>query len=92
MAQRADHRHWHEMVHIATESGDFLDDARAEVGVFFGGHEEDRFDVRLEPGVVPGDILEQCVARQFALRRFEQQQASLHDVFVHIVGSAETAQ
>ena len=51
-----------------------------------------RFDVRLEPGVVPGDILEQCVERQFALRRFEQQQASLHDVFVHIVGSAETAQ
>ena len=51
-----------------------------------------RFDVRLAAGVVPGDVLEQCVTRQFALRRFEQQQASLHDVFVHIVGSAETAQ
>ncbi|MFL6732990.1 MAG: ABC transporter ATP-binding protein [Sphingomicrobium sp.] len=51
-----------------------------------------RFDVQLAAGVVPGDVLEQCVARQFALRRFEQQQASLHDVFVHIVGSAESTQ
>jgi ABC-type uncharacterized transport system ATPase subunit len=32
------------------------------------------------------------VAQQFALRRFEQVHASLHDVFVHIVGAAETAQ
>jgi ABC-type uncharacterized transport system ATPase subunit len=42
--------------------------------------------------VVPGDVLERCVAEQFALRRFEQVQASLHDVFVHIVGAPETAQ
>ncbi|HVU30810.1 MAG TPA: ATP-binding cassette domain-containing protein [Sphingomicrobium sp.] len=51
-----------------------------------------RWDVRLSPGVVPGDVLERCVAEQFALRRFEQVQASLHDVFVHIVGAPETAQ
>ena len=48
-----------------------------------------RWDVRLDPGVDTGDVLEQCVARGFPLRRFEQQQASLHDVFVHMVGSAE---
>ena len=51
-----------------------------------------RWDVRLAPGVSPGDVLERCVAQQFALRRFEQVHASLHDVFVHIVGAAETAQ
>ena len=48
------------------------------------------WDVRLKPGVVPGDLLERCVASQFPLRRFEQLHASLHDIFVHIVGSAET--
>ena len=47
------------------------------------------WDVRLAPGVPPGDVLERCVAEQFPLRRFEQLRASLHDIFVHIVGSAE---
>jgi ABC-2 type transport system ATP-binding protein len=48
------------------------------------------WDVRLAPGVAAGDVLEQCVARRFPLRRFENQQASLHDIFVHIVGSPES--
>jgi ABC-2 type transport system ATP-binding protein len=51
-----------------------------------------RWSVLLEPGVAAGDVLERCVAKQFPLRRFEQVQASLHDVFVHIVGTPETAQ
>jgi ABC-2 type transport system ATP-binding protein len=51
-----------------------------------------RWDVRVTPGVAPGDVLERCVAEQFPLRRFEQVHASLHDVFVHIVGAPETAQ
>ena len=51
-----------------------------------------RWDVRLDPGVLPGDVLERCVAERFALRRFEQVQVSLHDVFVHIVGAPETVQ
>jgi ABC-2 type transport system ATP-binding protein len=51
-----------------------------------------RWDVRLEPGIAPGDVLERCVAERFPLRRFEQVQVSLHDVFVHIVGAQETAQ
>jgi ABC-2 type transport system ATP-binding protein len=50
-----------------------------------------RWDVRLDPGVAPGDVLERCVAEQFPLRRFEQLHASLHDVFVHIVGAPEAA-
>ena len=51
-----------------------------------------RWDVRLSPGIAPGDVLERCVAEQFHLRRFEQVQTSLHDVFVHIVGAPETVQ
>jgi ABC-2 type transport system ATP-binding protein len=51
-----------------------------------------RWDMRLEPGVAPGDVLERCVAKRFPLRRFEQVHVSLHDVFVHIVGAPETAQ
>jgi ABC-2 type transport system ATP-binding protein len=51
-----------------------------------------RWDVRLDPGVAPGDVLERCVSEQFPLRRFEQVHASLHDVFVHIVGQPETVQ
>lgn len=51
-----------------------------------------RWDVRLDPGVPAGDVLERCVAERFALRRFEQVQVSLHDVFVHIVGAPETVQ
>ncbi len=47
------------------------------------------WEVRLEPGAIPGDLLEQCTARGFPLRRFEQRRPSLHDVFLHIVGSAE---
>jgi ABC-2 type transport system ATP-binding protein len=49
-----------------------------------------RWDVRLQQGVAPGDVLERCVAESFPLRRFEQVHASLHDVFVHIVGTPET--
>lgn len=47
------------------------------------------WDVRLEPGRDPGDLLELCTARGFALRRFEQRRPSLHEVFLHIVGGAE---
>ena len=47
------------------------------------------WDVRLKPGLAPGDVLERCISEQFPLRRFEQLHASLHDIFVHIVGSAE---
>jgi ABC-2 type transport system ATP-binding protein len=45
------------------------------------------WDVRLQPGHSADDLLEQLSAQGFALRRFEQQRASLHDIFVHIVGA-----
>lgn len=44
------------------------------------------WDVRLAAGVDPGDVLQACTERGFALRRFDQRRASLHDVFLHIVG------
>lgn len=50
------------------------------------------WDVRLAPGGDPGDLLRHCTAHGFALRRFEQHRASMHDVFLHIVGGAEGRQ
>jgi len=47
------------------------------------------WEVRLEPGGDPGRLLERCTATGFPLRRFEQRRASMHDVFLHIVGGAE---
>lgn len=49
------------------------------------------YDVRLDAGCDPADLLQHCTANGFALRRFEQSRPSLHDVFLHIVGSAENA-
>lgn len=50
-----------------------------------GGEWRD-WSVRLAPGRDPGDLLEHCTSTGFALRRFEQRRASLHEVFLHIVG------
>jgi ABC-2 type transport system ATP-binding protein len=47
------------------------------------------WEVELEPGVVAGDLLEACTERSVPLRRFDERRASLHDVFLQIVGSAE---
>ncbi|WP_133366348.1 ABC transporter ATP-binding protein [Qipengyuania sediminis] len=43
----------------------------------------------LEPGTAPGDVLEQASVRGLPLRRFEERRATLHDVFVHLVGSGD---
>jgi ABC-2 type transport system ATP-binding protein len=50
------------------------------------------YDVRLNPGVRPGDLLERCTTDAVPLRRFEERQASLHDIFVELVGRPETEQ
>ena len=47
------------------------------------------WDVELDSGVAPGDLLQQCTERSVPLRRFEERRASLHDVFLQIVGPAE---
>lgn len=43
----------------------------------------------LAPGVDPSSVLEECTARGIALRRWDHHQASLHDVFVRLVGAEE---
>lgn len=40
----------------------------------------------LAPGVTAGEVLERCTAQALPLRRFEERRATLHDVFVHLVG------
>lgn len=47
------------------------------------------WDVKLGPDLEPQDLLQQCTERGFPLRRFEQVQPSLHDVFLHLVGNAK---
>jgi len=45
--------------------------------------------VQLEPGIAAGDVLEACTERSIPLRRFDERRASLHDVFLQMVGPAE---
>jgi ABC-2 type transport system ATP-binding protein len=58
------------------------------------GHSDDgwqTYDVRLDPGVDPGDVLLRCTQGGIPLRRFEPRRATLHDVFLHLVGTAPDA-
>ena len=48
-----------------------------------------RWSIRLDPGVSAGEVLERCTTSGVALRRFEEQRANLHDVFVQLVGGEE---
>jgi ABC-2 type transport system ATP-binding protein len=57
------------------------------VGAAKDGWQE--WDVQLDAGVAAGDVLEACTARAIPLRRFDERRASLHDVFLQIVGPAE---
>ena len=45
--------------------------------------------ITLDPGGDAGALLEACTARGFALRRFDIHRASLHEVFLHLVGDAD---
>ena len=44
------------------------------------------WDVILKAGAEPGDLLQACIEKGFSLRDFETHRASLHDVFLHLVG------
>jgi ABC-2 type transport system ATP-binding protein len=44
------------------------------------------FEVTLKKGAEPGDLLQACIEQGFALRNFETHRATLHDVFIHLVG------
>lgn len=47
------------------------------------------YEVSLAPGLAPEAVLEAATTSGFALRRFEVRRASLHDVFIHVVGGAD---
>ena len=44
------------------------------------------WQVELEPGIAPESVLEHCSTQGMALRRWDERRASLHDVFVQLVG------
>jgi ABC-2 type transport system ATP-binding protein len=48
------------------------------------------YEVALAPEATTAALLEACTAGGFALRRFETRRASLHEVFLHLVGPEET--
>jgi ABC-2 type transport system ATP-binding protein len=45
--------------------------------------------ISLAPGADPSDLLQACTAQGFQLRGFDVRKASLHDVFIHLVGDQE---
>lgn len=45
------------------------------------------WDVVLEPGMEAGHLLQACTEQGFALRGFDHSRPSLHDVFLHLVGT-----
>lgn len=47
------------------------------------------YDLELEAGRMPAQVLETCSSRSIPLRRFEELRPSLHEVFVRLVGDAE---
>jgi len=61
----------------------------APLGTTIDGWQEYR--VSLDPGVDPGDLLLRCTEGGVPLRRFEPRRATLHDVFLHLVGTAPDA-
>ena len=46
-----------------------------------------RFEIALQPGSQPGDLLEACTAQGFPLRGFDTYRPALHEVFIHLVGA-----
>jgi ABC-2 type transport system ATP-binding protein len=46
-----------------------------------------QFAVELRPGSNPADVLEACTREGFALRRFDVNRPTLHEVFIHLVGA-----
>ena len=50
------------------------------------------YDLTLEPGLSSEAVLEHCTANAIGVRRFEEHRASLHEVFVQLVGDAGVKQ
>ncbi|MEZ5681064.1 MAG: ATP-binding cassette domain-containing protein [Erythrobacter sp.] len=50
------------------------------------------YDLALQPGVSSDAVLEHCTANGVGVRRFDEHRASLHEVFVELVGDAGVKQ
>src|SRR3954452_13811288 len=74
---------------VAQESLASLEDVKSCEPVGAAGDGWHEWDVELNPGVAAGDVLQLCTERSIPLRRFDERRASLHDVFLQIVGPAE---
>ncbi|QDM41044.1 ATP-binding cassette domain-containing protein [Altererythrobacter sp. TH136] len=61
-------------------------EARAGADLGNGWNE---YSLHLDPGVDAADVLQRCTASGLPLRRFEERRATLHDVFVHLVGGTD---
>jgi ABC-2 type transport system ATP-binding protein len=57
---------------------------RADAGAARAGWTD--WEITLKPGASSGALLEACTAGGFALQKFETRRASLHEVFLHLVG------
>ncbi len=44
------------------------------------------WQIEMQTGREPGDLLQACIEKQFVLRDFEAHGATLHDVFLHLAG------
>lgn len=53
------------------------------------GAEWREWALSLAPGIDPGAVLEHCSSQGIALRRWDHHHASLHEVFVQLVGAEE---
>lgn len=51
------------------------------------GSDMHEWTLDLAPGMSAGAVLERCTRLGMPLRRFEERRATLHDVFVHLVGA-----
>jgi ABC-2 type transport system ATP-binding protein len=47
------------------------------------------FEVELGPGAGPGALLEHCTTHGFPLRRFSEHTPTLHEIFIHFVGTEQ---
>jgi ABC-2 type transport system ATP-binding protein len=61
----------------------------AEAEAIGGGDGWTDYSVALAPGASSEAVLEACTQGGFPLRRFETRQASLHEVFLHLIGGEE---
>ena len=73
---------------VAVSKGDLsrVAGVRSAVATGEAGAGWQEYRVELEPGVSPEGVLEYCSTSGLALRRWDERRASLHEIFVHMVG------